>query len=166
MENASKALLIAGAILLCILLIAIGMYIYNSAQSTITDSLTSMSTQEIEAFNNNFTTYEGAQTGSQVKSLMGRLIANAETYSEEPAKIPYVFIDAVTSTGGDGYDVGVAAAGDTQDYIDDLSRIRNKLENKHEYWIEMSYQSNGIIDYVVITYDSGNPEDAADHHRS
>ena len=35
MENASKALLIAGAILICILLIAIGMYIYNSAQGTI-----------------------------------------------------------------------------------------------------------------------------------
>ena len=35
MENASKALLIAGAILICILLIAIGMYIYNSANSTV-----------------------------------------------------------------------------------------------------------------------------------
>ena len=44
MENASKALIIAGAILLSILIIAIGMFIYNSASSTITDSLTSMST--------------------------------------------------------------------------------------------------------------------------
>ena len=30
MENASKALIIAGAILLSILIIAIGMFIYNS----------------------------------------------------------------------------------------------------------------------------------------
>ena len=59
MENASKALIIAGAILLSILIIAIGMFIYNSAQSTINDSMTSFSTQEIEAFNNNFESYKG-----------------------------------------------------------------------------------------------------------
>ena len=47
MENASKALLIAGAILLAILIIAIGMFIYNSAQSTINNSMQSMSTQEV-----------------------------------------------------------------------------------------------------------------------
>ena len=50
MENASKALLIAGAILLCILIIAIGMFIYNSAQGTIVSSMNSLSTQEVEAF--------------------------------------------------------------------------------------------------------------------
>ena len=55
MENASKALLIAGAILLCILIIAIGMFIYNSASSTITDSMSTLSTQEVDAFNNQFT---------------------------------------------------------------------------------------------------------------
>ena len=68
MENASKALLIAGAILLCILIIAIGMFIYNSAQSTITESMNSMSTQEIEAFNNQFSGYEGVQSGSNIKA--------------------------------------------------------------------------------------------------
>ena len=93
MENASKALLIAGAILLCILIIAIGMFIYNSAQSTITESLNSMSTQEIEAFNNQFSTYEGLQDGTQLKSLMVKLIANADTYKDENTKIPGVIIE-------------------------------------------------------------------------
>ena len=101
MENASKALLIAGAILLCILIIAIGMFIYNSAQSTITDSLTSMSTQEIDAFNNQFVSYEGAQTGSNIKALMGRLIGNADTYRDEPAKIPGVSIDKINNNAID-----------------------------------------------------------------
>lgn len=166
MENASKALLIAGAILLCILLIAIGMYIYNSAQSTITDSLTSMSTQEIEAFNNNFTTYDGAQTGSQVKSLIGRLIANADTYRDEPAKVPAFQIDQISNTTSTGEDVIFDTAGNPQDYVDRLSAVRNKIETKHEYWIEMSYQNNGIIDYVVITYDSANPNpNASTTHR-
>ena len=57
MENASKALLIAGAILLAILIIAIGMFIYNSAQSTINNSMQSMSTQEVQAFNNEFMSF-------------------------------------------------------------------------------------------------------------
>ena len=80
MENASKALIIAGAILLSILIIAIGMFIYTSSQSTINDSLTQMNTQEIEAFNSQFTIYDGAQTGAKLKSMCGTLIANANTY--------------------------------------------------------------------------------------
>ena len=35
MENASKALLIAGAILIVILLIAVGMMVYNGAKGSI-----------------------------------------------------------------------------------------------------------------------------------
>ena len=38
MENASKALIIAGAILLSILIIGLGMYIYNMAADAITDT--------------------------------------------------------------------------------------------------------------------------------
>ena len=91
MENASKALLIAGAILLCILIIAIGIFIYNSAQGTIVSSLNSLSTQEIEAFNNQFISYLGAQKGTNIKNLMGKLIANASTNCDEPAKIPIIY---------------------------------------------------------------------------
>lgn len=101
MENASKALLIAGAILLAILIIAIGMYIYNSAQSTVNNSMTSMTTQELEAFNSNFTSYEGSQSGSNVKALIGRLIANANTYTDESAKVPGVLYWMSNGTEGE-----------------------------------------------------------------
>lgn len=155
MENASKALLIAGAILLCILIIAIGMFIYNSAQSTITDSLTSLSTQEVEAFNNQFTSYEGVQTGSNVRALTGRLIANADTYADEPAKIPAIYINKTKSgTANTTLDVVVSNAGDTQTYIDSCGKIRNQVETKHEYYVEISYQKNGLIDYIYITYEA------------
>ena len=78
--------------ILSILIIAIGMYIYNSASSTITSSVSSMSTQEKDAFNNQFTAYENAQTGSKVKALIGVLIANSNTYEDEVAKIPTLTI--------------------------------------------------------------------------
>lgn len=68
MENASKALIIAGAILLAILLISLGIYIFSQAQSVVNDS--GFSKAEIQTFNNQFSKYEGIQTGASVKSLI------------------------------------------------------------------------------------------------
>ena len=74
MENASKALIIAGAILLAILLISLGILIFNQAQDTVNNS--GMTQAEITAFNNKFLKYEGTQKGSVVKSLVNEVIAN------------------------------------------------------------------------------------------
>lgn len=158
MENGSKALLIAGAILLCILIIAIGMFIYNSASGTTTDSMSSLSTQEIEIFNKQFDVYEGLQNGSQIKSLIGVLIGNANTNKDEPTRIPGVAINKCVNTDKKAIHAPVPEAGDVDTYIDILGQIRNKVDKKHEYWIELSYQTNGFIDYITITYDSNNPE--------
>ena len=68
MENASKALIIAGAILLAILLISLGIYIFSQAQNVVNDS--GFSKAEIQTFNNQFLKYEGVQTGASVKSLI------------------------------------------------------------------------------------------------
>ena len=157
MENASKALLIAGAILLCILIIAIGMFIYNSAQSTITDSMDSLSTQEIDAFNNQFTSYEGKQTGSNIKALMGRLIGNADTYRDETTKVPFVSINQMYNGDTAGNVATFTTPGNPQDYIDVCGTIRNRVETKHEYYVELNYQTNGLIDYITITYDPTAP---------
>lgn len=158
MENASKALIIAGAILLSILIIAIGMFIYTNAQSTITDTMTSMSKQEKNAFNSQFTGYDGAQTGSQVKSLIGDLVTNANTYEDEPGKIISLNCDNLgasqTKKGSDGY---VAKApldsGNTQEYITNLGKMRNAVETKHTYWVELVYGKSGLIEEIQIRYD-------------
>ena len=72
MENASKALIIAGAILLSILIIAIGMYIYNSSTNSIYSAADQISAQDQEAFNSQWTSYEENQPGSSVKSMISR----------------------------------------------------------------------------------------------
>lgn len=158
MENGSKALLIAGAILLCILIIAIGMFIYNSTSSTTTESMNSLSTQEIEIFNKQFDIYEGLQKGSKIKTLIGTLIGNANTYTGEPEKIPGVAINKCVSTDTKATHAPVPETNDIGDYINILTQIKNKVEKNHEYWIELSYQKNGLVDYITITYDSNNPE--------
>jgi len=67
MENASKALIIAGAILLSILIIALGIYVFNMAKSA-TDT-NQLDTAAKNTFNAQFEQYEGRQVGSSVKSL-------------------------------------------------------------------------------------------------
>ncbi len=78
MENASKALIIAGAILLAILLISLGIMIFNQAQDTVNNS--GMTQAEITAFNNKFLKYEGkGKKTSDIKMLANEvLVSNAE----------------------------------------------------------------------------------------
>ena len=151
MENASKALLIAGAILLVILIIAIGMFIFNAANDQITGAVTGMSKNQITAFNKTFLNYEGTCSGAQIKSLMGELIANADTYKDEATKIPAVYIDQVSGSNDDEYNVQAGSNGNQADYINNLGTIRNRVDQKHEYYVEMSYQANGLIDYINIS---------------
>lgn len=152
----NSRLLNLSTILVAVVTVGVGVFIYNSAQSVVPDALDTITIQEVEAFNNQFTSYEGIQTGSNVRALMGRLIANADTYADEPAKIPAVVIDKVKSGGGAANAV-VATAGETQTYIDTCGSIRNKVETKHEYYVEINYQKNGLLDVITITYDSTKP---------
>lgn len=162
MENASKALLIAGAILISILIIAIGMFIYNSAQSTINNSMQSMSTQEVQAFNNEFMSFEGKQSGSNIKAMIGTLIANANTYRDEPTKIPGVRFDKVNNSSESSVlEATVPDASEPAPYITALNTIRNKVEPKHQYWVTIINQPNGIIDAIIVSYEAVDQGDGA-----
>ena len=74
MENASKALIIAGAILLSILLISLGIMIFNTAQDTTKNS--GKTQAQVSAFNNKFSKYEGTIKGSEVRSLIQEVVAS------------------------------------------------------------------------------------------
>lgn len=75
MENASKALIIAGAILLSILIISLGIMIFNQAQDAMGNG--GMSEAEISTFNNKFIKYEGSnKRGSTVKNLIQEVNIN------------------------------------------------------------------------------------------
>ena len=179
MENASKALIIAGAILLSILIIAIGMYIYTSSQATIQNSMTDMNTQEIQAFNSNFTTYEGKQTGSQVKALLQKLIANAKTYTEEPAKIPTVLYktsgnDKTTANTWAGNGNGGkqtnkelnSNASGQKNYTRALSTLSNGISAKHTYWVQLDTGASSLIENITIYYEETQATNAPAAYKS
>ena len=85
MENASKALIIAGAILLAILIISLGIMIYNQASGVVNNN--AMSEVDISTFNNKFTQYEGTNVrGAQVKALIQQVVTNNVTNSEDDSR--------------------------------------------------------------------------------
>ena len=75
MENASKALIIAGAILLAILIISLGILIYNQASGVVNNN--AMSEVEVQQFNQKFTQYEGDRVrGATVNSMLQTVLSN------------------------------------------------------------------------------------------
>ena len=77
MENATKALIIAGAILISILIIALGVMVYNNASSSVSNS--DMTSTEIETFNQKFLQYlSDNMSASEVSSLITAVQASNE----------------------------------------------------------------------------------------
>ena len=86
MENASKALIIAGAILLAILLISLGIMIFNQAQDTVSGS--GMDQAAVTTFNNQLLKYEGNIKGTMVKSMIQEVLAiNAESANNDNIQV-------------------------------------------------------------------------------
>lgn len=114
MENASKALLIAGAILIVILLIAVGMMVYQGAQGSINKAIGSMSSTEKDIHNKQFESYMGQKvSGSNVKSLLSKIITNnaddnnvaVEVYEGNNKKTADSLMNSITTAASTTYKV-------------------------------------------------------------
>lgn len=152
MENTTKALLIAGGIIICVLLVSVGIFVYSNSENKVISAVSSMSTTEKEAYNSKYMLYDGNQTGSDIKQLIGKLIANSNSNKDNLAKIPGVFLEDESSS----YDSGLPDSSDLSNYTKELENIRSHVEAKHKYWVEISFQTNGLIDYFTISYDENN----------
>lgn len=77
MENASKALIMAGAVLIAILLISTGILIFKSTTRLEEQVGTTSKTMAASSFNSQFTSFIGNNVPSvQVKSLISRIISS------------------------------------------------------------------------------------------
>ena len=75
MENASKALIIAGAILLSILIISLGLMVYQNSKNTVGSA--NLSKQEVTTFNSEWESYVGQnKTASEVQTMISAVIAS------------------------------------------------------------------------------------------
>ena len=70
MENATKALMIAAAVLVVMLIIGLGIGVFNMASEQV-DKAGDLSEYEVQQFNNKFTKYTGTSvSGSDVNALI------------------------------------------------------------------------------------------------
>lgn len=99
MENASKALIIAGAILLSILIIGLGMVVYNNSNSTVGKS--NMSAEEVNAFNSQFESYEGNQKGSNVRALINKINSSNKAEATTGDSRTITFTEGSVNSAGD-----------------------------------------------------------------
>ena len=75
-----KGMMEIGAILIAIMLIGIGVAVFNSAKITKTDMAPSTRVMEMQSFNSQFTPYAGAGiSASQVRSLVSVVISSNAT---------------------------------------------------------------------------------------
>lgn len=79
MENATKALLIAAAVLVAILIISLGLVVYNMAAETVNGQ--NLSQQEVQAQNDKFVRYDGTnKRGSEVNAMLKTVLqSNLDT---------------------------------------------------------------------------------------
>lgn len=137
MENASKALIIAGAILLAILIIALGVYIFNQARSA--TNMDDLSNQQVEAHNATFQNYEGTINGTQAKALIDAIRNNNQRMPD----LGDIAVDGVTGTN-----------------ISDMTKLaeeKNKYEATSQYVVAITgYQQTagqyqGYVTKIKIT---------------
>lgn len=85
MENASKALIIAAAILLAISIISLGMIVYQQASEVTKTS--NLSDVEILNFNEKFTSFEGSNVrGNEVNTLLSKIAQNNINNKDDSSK--------------------------------------------------------------------------------
>lgn len=134
MENASKALIIAGAILLSILIIALGVFVFNQAKGAMGN--TGLDDQKAAANNQKFEAYEGgAVKGSQVKALIDTVRTNNNSKTNDN---DYQEVSVNSKT---------AAA--------DLTSIKNSIQASSSYVVTISAYSNsgatkGYVSAITI----------------
>lgn len=87
MENASKALIIAGAILISILLISVGVLVMNSINPMKDSAQKRSDAMASESFNAQFTSYEGEQSGSQVRAMFSAVNASNAANPDHQVKV-------------------------------------------------------------------------------
>lgn len=148
MENASKALIIAGAILLSILIIAIGMYIYNSSQNSIAEAGSQIDTQERQNFNQQWEMYEGKQSGSNVRALISKMASNAKANEDEESRLP----DLAYNPDDSDYVLVESAVGDAIN-IAGFNTARTAIQARHQYTVELHLNATtALVDGITVKY--------------
>lgn len=134
MENATKALLIAAAVLIAILIISLGVVIYQKASESMSNM--DMTEYQITQFNDKFKKYEGtSKNGSEVNAMLDTVF-NHNNAQDDTSTCVKVVIDSNT----------VIEASNT------LASSPDKVVIGNKYSIKCTYNTKtGLISEITVT---------------
>ena len=134
MENATKALLIAAAVLIAILIISLGIVIYNQASETINS--VNMSGQEIQAFNDQFLKCGGGgQRGTEINALLKTALNNN--------------MSEITENGGTETAKCVEIVGNSGAAIDEAAGTMTKVDSARVYDVTVAQDGEGGLVHTI-----------------
>lgn len=120
------------------------------ARESIENAGNAISAYEKDAFNAQFEAYEGKQPGSNVRTLLSKVISNGGTYRETFEKIPSV--EHIKDDESKIIDGGEVAVNDIEKYVNEVTNIRTEIENRHTYQMKLEYSKDAIVNKIIIEY--------------
>ena len=136
MENASKALIIAGAILISIILISIGIMVIQAGQGVVGDAEKQMDQQAIQVFNANFVNNVGRQRGTTVRTLLQSAQASNAAHTEADDGL---LINVTVPSGDKGTDQN------------EIGKAIAEIRTTKTYNVELSYSTVGRVNAITIS---------------
>ena len=131
MENATKALIISAAVLIAIVLIAVGIKILSSTQGVTNEVDKVSDAMGKSVFNSQFTDYEGtAVKGSEVREVLNKV--------------------AATWRGNSSRNVSAIVNGTTYSSANDIATARASISITSTYTVTVQYDSNGFVSSVTV----------------
>lgn len=150
MENASKALIMAGAILIAIMIISLGILVFSRMSSS-AKSAANMDEQEIANFNSKLTPYIGQNVnGSQVNALIQLVISIDKSAESAKDTTKVVSIE---------YPIDDAESNKNTIYVDESGAVKETHEEYPKrvitgagkfYKVEAKYK-DGLIREITVS---------------
>lgn len=130
MENATKALLIAAAILIAIVVITLGVFVLGKG-STLVKENSDMSEVEVTTYNSKFEGYCGKNIrGAQVRQLINAVNQHNRTNADDASR--QIKIDGTGSN------------------TDNTKNDPNAIKTGFSYTVTPSYGQGGLVDKIKI----------------
>lgn len=153
MENASKALIMAGAVLLSLMIIGISVFIFRYLNDPVSKAVNKMTSEERTFFNTKFQRYEGERVpGLETKALVNICLQNSDLQvsANERARIPEVSITFKNNTK-------ITLTRDeiktfnSEEFTKRFQSILNKINNISVFSVLTELNAkNGIVSKIII----------------
>ncbi len=147
MENASKALIMAGAILIAIMIVSLGIMIFSNMSNSAKNAA-NMDEQEIANFNAKITPYTGESvSGSQVNALI-QLVISIDNNAISSGELDRAVSITYPASSGSTNTISVS---DNKVNYSSADATRKVETGKGKYYkVEADYGSNGLINKITV----------------